>query len=137
MVAVVLYVGMVTLADWEAFGDAVSALPAVLWVQVVLLSLLSYLLRFAPWHRFIVTLGHHVPVIRNLEIYLAAFLLTLTPGKAGGNGSIDLPSSLRNQLSAQYWCLCFRAASRFDCGGDTGIVGNIDIPRAGARVNQK
>ena len=38
VVAVVLYVGMVTLADWEAFGAAVSALPAVLWVQVVLLS---------------------------------------------------------------------------------------------------
>src|SRR5690606_19511105 len=28
-------------------------------------------------------LGHKVPILRNLEIYLAAFALTLTPGKAG------------------------------------------------------
>lgn len=83
VVTVVLYVGMATLADWEAFGAAVSALPGSLWVQVVVLSLLSYLLRFARWHHFIVAQGHKVPILRNLEIYLAAFALTLTPGKAG------------------------------------------------------
>lgn len=83
VVMVVLYVGMATLADWQAFGAAVSALPGLLWMQVVVLSLLSYLLRFARWHHFIVALGHKVPIFRNLEIYLAAFALTLTPGKAG------------------------------------------------------
>ncbi len=83
VVMVVLYVGMATLADWQAFAAAVSALPGLLWMQVVVLSLLSYLLRFARWHHFIVTLGHKVPILRNLEIYLTAFALTLTPGKAG------------------------------------------------------
>jgi uncharacterized membrane protein YbhN (UPF0104 family) len=83
VVAVVMYVGMATLADWEAFGAAVSALPSLLWAQVVVLSLVSYLLRFSRWHHFIVALGHKVPILRNLEIYLAAFALTLTPGKAG------------------------------------------------------
>lgn len=83
VLSMVLYVGMATLADWDAFGTAVAALPGMLWVQVVLLSLLSYLLRFVRWHRFIIALGHSVPVLRNLEIYLAAFALTLTPGKAG------------------------------------------------------
>jgi uncharacterized protein (TIRG00374 family) len=83
VVTVVLYVGMATLADWAAFAASVSGLPGLLWVQVVVLSLLSYLLRFARWHHFIVALGHKVPILRNLEIYLAAFALTLTPGKAG------------------------------------------------------
>lgn len=83
VVTVVLYVGMATLADWEAFGAAVSALPGLLWAQVVALSLVSYLLRFSRWHHFIVALGYKVPILRNLEIYLAAFALTLTPGKAG------------------------------------------------------
>jgi glycosyltransferase 2 family protein len=83
VVTVVFYVGIATLADWEAFAVAVSALPGVLWVQVVSLSCLSYLLRFARWHCFIVALGHKVPLLRNLEVYLAAFALTLTPGKAG------------------------------------------------------
>lgn len=80
---VVLYVGMATLADWKSFGAAVSALPGALWAQVVALSLLSYLLRFARWHHFIRSMDHQVPILRNLEIYLAAFALTLTPGKAG------------------------------------------------------
>lgn len=83
VVAVVLYVGMATLADWKAFGTAVSVLPGALWAQVVGLSLLSYLLRFARWHHFIGAMGYRVPVVRNLEIYLAAFALTLTPGKSG------------------------------------------------------
>jgi uncharacterized membrane protein YbhN (UPF0104 family) len=83
VVTVALYVGMATLADWKAFGAAVSALPGLLWVQVVALALLSYLLRFARWHHFTVALGHKIPVLRNLEIYLGAFALTLTPGKAG------------------------------------------------------
>lgn len=83
VVLVVLYAGMATLTDLESFGSAVSALPGALWVQVVALSLLSYLLRFARWHHFIVAQGYKVPFLRNLEIYLAAFALTLTPGKTG------------------------------------------------------
>lgn len=35
------------------------------------------------WHHFIVALGHKVPIRRNLEIYLAASALILTPGNAG------------------------------------------------------
>jgi uncharacterized membrane protein YbhN (UPF0104 family) len=83
LVTVVLYVGMALLADWQAFVASVSALPGVLWVQAVALSILSYLLRFARWHHFIAALGHKVAIHRNLEIYLAAFALTLTPGKVG------------------------------------------------------
>jgi len=78
-----LYVGMATLADSGEFRAAVSALPGILWFQVVALSLLSYLLRFARQHHFIGIMGYGVPLILNLEIYLAAFALTLTPGKAG------------------------------------------------------
>lgn len=83
VVSVLFYVGMVTLADWDAFGDAVSALPSLLWVHLVVLSFLSYFLRFTRWHHFIVSMGHKVPILINLDIYLSAFALTLTPGKAG------------------------------------------------------
>lgn len=83
VVTMVLYVGMLIITDWGAFSVSISAIPGVLWAQVVALSLLSYLLRFTRWHYFIVALGHRVPLFRNLEIYMAAFALTLTPGKAG------------------------------------------------------
>lgn len=81
--AVVLFVGMSAFGDWNAFVTAASRLPGALWVQLVALSVLSYLLRFARWHSFLRMLGHSVPIVRSLEIYLSAFALTLTPGKAG------------------------------------------------------
>ena len=80
---VLFYVAIVTLADWNEFDAAISVFPSQLWLWVVLLSLLSYSLRFARWHYFIIALGHKVQVSRSLEIYLSAFALTLTPGKAG------------------------------------------------------
>jgi glycosyltransferase 2 family protein len=83
VVMVVLYVGMAILADLKSFVAVVSVLPGALWAQVVGLSVLSYLLRFARWHYFIGVMGRKVPLVRNLEIYLAAFALTLTPGKTG------------------------------------------------------
>jgi uncharacterized membrane protein YbhN (UPF0104 family) len=83
VVMVLLYAVINTLSDWNSFLVVVSKLPGALWVQVVALSLLSYLIRFVRWHHFIVSLGHRVPVVRNLEVYLSAFALTITPGKAG------------------------------------------------------
>lgn len=51
VVATVLSVEMATLVDWKALGAAVSTCPGLSWVQVVALSLLSHLPRFARWHR--------------------------------------------------------------------------------------
>ena len=83
VLAVALYIGMVLWADWRAFSRAVSSLPSMLWAEVVALSMTSYLLRFARWHRFIHALGHTIPIATDLRIYLSGFALTLTPGKAG------------------------------------------------------
>lgn len=47
------------------------------------LSLLNYALRYWRWHRYLVRLGHRLPVVRHLGIYLAGFALTVSPGKAG------------------------------------------------------
>ena len=81
--AVALYAGMASLTDRHGLLAAISALPSAIWGQVAILSLLSYLFRFARWHHFMRALGHPVPLYRHLRIYLAAFALTLTPGKAG------------------------------------------------------
>lgn len=82
-IAATLYVGMATLINWSAFTQAVLSLPTLLWLELVLLSLLSYLIRFARWHFFLISLGHRIPLLRSLEIYFSAFALTLTPGKLG------------------------------------------------------
>lgn len=83
VVGIVLYGGITILINREAFADAILAFDNILWTQVIMLSLSSYLLRFIRWHSFIVALGYNVPGIRNFEIYLAAFAFTLTPGKIG------------------------------------------------------
>lgn len=83
VLAVALYIGMVLWADWRAFSRAVSALPPMLWAEVLALSMTSYLLRFARWQRFLRALGHSIAIPTNLRIYLSGFALTLTPGKAG------------------------------------------------------
>lgn len=67
-------------------GDFLRALAGMrpgVWGQVIALSCLSYLARFYRWHRFLAVLGHSVPVLADLRIYLAGFALTLTPAKAG------------------------------------------------------
>lgn len=81
--AVLVYAFMATMADWPAFARAVSSAPAAMWMQVVGLSLASYLARFLRWQYFLAALGHSIPVARGLEIYLSGFALTITPGKAG------------------------------------------------------
>jgi len=83
VLAVALYVILVTLADWDAFRRTLASFPPALWAQVVGLSLLSYGLRFLRWQQFIAALGHRIPWPRHLLIYLSGFALTLTPAKAG------------------------------------------------------
>ncbi len=83
VLAVALYLVLVTLADRDAFVRTLAAFPPALWGQVVALSLLSYGLRFLRWQHFIAAQGHRVPWPRHLAIYLSGFALTLTPAKAG------------------------------------------------------
>jgi uncharacterized membrane protein YbhN (UPF0104 family) len=83
ILAAALYIAMASSTGLAAFGKTLSFMSAVQWTELVILSIVSYLLRFMRWHRFMHALGHRIPVIHNLEIYLAGFALTLTPGKAG------------------------------------------------------
>jgi uncharacterized membrane protein YbhN (UPF0104 family) len=57
--------------------------PRSIWLVVALTSVSSYLLRFARWELVLRSLGHHLPRKIHLRIYMSAFALTVTPGKAG------------------------------------------------------
>lgn len=80
---VALYGFLLFRGEGRDFLRALVGVPAGLWGQVIGLSCLSYLARFYRWHRFLAALGHSVPLLANLRIYLAGFALTLTPAKAG------------------------------------------------------
>jgi uncharacterized protein (TIRG00374 family) len=63
----------------SAFGKV-----GVLGIGVALsLSLVNYGLRFVRWQAYLKAMGHPVPWWPSLEIYLAGFALTTTPGKSG------------------------------------------------------
>lgn len=79
-------VGYLVFSLWAGWGGVQQALGTVsLWggLGLLLMSLGNYLLRFVRWQMYLRVLGHPMPWLWSLRIYLAGFALTTTPGKAG------------------------------------------------------
>lgn len=71
---------------WGGWRDVIQALASVGVIGITLtlgMSLINYALRFVRWQHYLRRLGHPVPHLRSLQIYLAGFAFTATPGKAG------------------------------------------------------
>jgi uncharacterized protein (TIRG00374 family) len=83
LLAAVGYLGFVLWSGWRDVAIAVAKV-GILGVGVVLsLSLVNYGLRFVRWQLYLSAMDHPVPNWHSLQIYLAGFTLTTTPGKAG------------------------------------------------------
>lgn len=81
--ACVVYAGMLF---WGSSSEALDHLTGLSWRTLLLiLSLVStgYLLRFVRWHLYVRELGYSVPLGVNLRVYLASFLMSISPGKVG------------------------------------------------------
>jgi uncharacterized protein (TIRG00374 family) len=83
VVGIVLYWSLLAGADLDSSLAAVAGLTWTSWLFVLALSLLNYGIRFVRWDWYCRSLGHHLPAIRHLIIYLAGFALTTTPANAG------------------------------------------------------
>ena len=81
--AALLYLGFVLFADRTAVFAALRRVGLPVLLAIFGLSLLNYLLRFWRWQRYIAAFGHILPWWRHGLYYLAGFILTVTPGKAG------------------------------------------------------
>jgi glycosyltransferase 2 family protein len=68
---------------WRQVLDAVIKVGPKGISMALVLSLINYALRFIRWQGFLKAVGHTVPWLSSLRIYLAGFALTVTPGKAG------------------------------------------------------
>ena len=77
------YLVFALLGGWREVVQAV--IQVGFWgVGIALgLSLVNYGLRFLRWQLYLKRMGHTVPWRPSLNIYLAGFALTTTPGKAG------------------------------------------------------
>lgn len=81
--ALLAYLALGLTGGWAATLEALRRLGTGQWSLLIGLSLLNYALRFFRWHRYLLSLGAHVPVRDDLLIYVAGFAFTVTPGKAG------------------------------------------------------
>jgi len=71
------------LAGWKDVLSAFLMIGISGTLLALALSVLNYGLRFYRWAIYLSRLGHKVPLMENLRIYLSGFALTTTPGKAG------------------------------------------------------
>lgn len=71
---------------WGGWDKVVNAIESI-GIQGILTAMsiacVSYLFRFIRWNTFLKVLGCHVPWLKSLQIYIAGYSLTTTPGKAG------------------------------------------------------
>lgn len=77
------YLGISLWGGWPAVSGAMSRVGLSGWVQIAALVLIGYGLRFLRWQVYLNALGHPLRWRPSLNIYLAGFALTTTPGKAG------------------------------------------------------
>lgn len=78
--------GYLGFAVWSGWEQVRWALIQVGWggtAIALLLSLINYGLRFIRWQGYLLSQEHHISWRPSLNIYLAGFALTTTPGKAG------------------------------------------------------
>lgn len=68
---------------WQEVSAAVVRVGIAGIAVALALSLVNYALRFVRWQAYLGAMDHPVPWRASLQIYLAGFALTTTPGKAG------------------------------------------------------
>jgi uncharacterized protein (TIRG00374 family) len=67
----------------EQLGHSLALFAHWLFVPVLALTFSNYLLRYLKWTLYLHVLGVHVPLRRNLTIFLGGLSMTVTPGKIG------------------------------------------------------
>ncbi len=91
---VLVVVGLALSADPRELARSLRGFDLRLLVPVLSLSLFNYALRYARWEVYLHRLGVRLPRSRSLAVFLAGFLLSVTPGKAGELGKAWLVREL-------------------------------------------
>lgn len=77
------YLGFSLWGGWQGVSNAIAKVGILGIAAALLMSLINYGLRFLRWQRYLKSFGHDIPWKPSLQMYLAGFALTTTPGKAG------------------------------------------------------
>ncbi|HEX4959932.1 MAG TPA: lysylphosphatidylglycerol synthase transmembrane domain-containing protein [Thermoanaerobaculia bacterium] len=91
---VLVVVGLALSANPAALARSLRGFDIRLLIPVLSLSLVNYILRFVRWEVYLRRLEVRLPRGRSLAVFLAGFLLSVTPGKAGELGKAWLVREL-------------------------------------------
>lgn len=91
---VLVVVGLVLSANPRELARSLADFDLRLLVPVLFLSLVNYALRYLRWEVYLGKLDVRLPRSRSLMVFLAGFLLSVTPGKAGELGKAWLVREL-------------------------------------------
>ena len=91
---VLVVVGLVLSANPRELARSFADFDLRLLVPVLSLSLVNYALRYLRWEVYLGKLDVRLPRSRSLAVFLAGFLLSVTPGKAGELGKAWLVREL-------------------------------------------
>jgi glycosyltransferase 2 family protein len=79
----VVYLALATWTGWDQLSAQIAGFPLAALPVLVALSLANYSLRFWRWQLLLRTLAIRIPVRASLSLFLATFLMVITPGKLG------------------------------------------------------
>ncbi|MEC7838621.1 MAG: lysylphosphatidylglycerol synthase transmembrane domain-containing protein [Chlamydiota bacterium] len=81
--SVIGYFLFTLLGGWDKVIDGITKIGIAGIILNLCITCMSIFFRFSRWNYFLHTLGHKVPWLKSLKIYVTGFSLTTTPGKAG------------------------------------------------------
>lgn len=94
VLGLLVVVGLALSANPAELARSLRGFDPWLLVPVLSLSLVNYALRFVRWEVYLSRLDVRLPRSRSLAVFLAGFLLSVTPGKAGELGKAWLVREL-------------------------------------------
>jgi len=83
IVGIAIFAGFSIYADVGKLGDRLRQLAPTAVAAALLLALGNYLIRFVRWELYLRAVGVAAPRRTSLEVFIAGFALSVTPGKVG------------------------------------------------------
>ncbi|GBE15773.1 hypothetical protein BMS3Abin14_01849 [bacterium BMS3Abin14] len=81
--AIAVFALLSLIADFHGLVSALENFPPHILLEVGLLALGNYLLRFIKWHWYLSSMNHRIAPGPNALVFVSAFAFTVTPAKVG------------------------------------------------------
>ncbi len=81
--AVLVYAGLTIWSGTDGLWSALGRSSVTVFAAALGLSCVNYAVRWAKWHLYLRALEMEVPVVESIVVFVAGFVMSITPGKVG------------------------------------------------------